>query len=135
VILVDTSVLIGYLKGQTGGKFALFDEVLERDIPFGITPYTVQELLQGARDKKEFDKLREYLSTQTVYYLTAGIGSHIDAARIFFDLRRTGVTIRGTIDILIAVTAIEHNLYLLHNDRDFDAIARGEPRLRILEIL
>jgi predicted nucleic acid-binding protein len=135
VILVDTSVLIGYLKGQTGGKFALFDEVLRRVMPFGISPYTIQELLQGARDINEFDKLREYLSTQTVYYLSAGIESHIDAAKIFFNLRRAGVTIRGTIDMLIAVTAIEHNLYLLHNDRDFDMIAKKEPRLRVLESL
>jgi predicted nucleic acid-binding protein len=135
VILVDTSVLIGYLKGRTGEKFALFDKVLASDMPFGVAPYTVQELLQGARDKKEFDKLREYLSTQTVYYLSAGIAGHIDAAQIFFNLRRAGVTVRSTIDMLIAVIAIEHNLYLLHNDRDFDVIARGESRLRILESL
>lgn len=133
MILVDTSVLVGYLKGHTGGKFALFDKVLALDIPFGVAPYTVQELLQGARDKKEFDELREYLSTQTVYYLSAGIESYVDAAQIFFNLRRTGVTVRGTIDMLIAVIAIEHNLYLLHNDRDFDAIAHCEPRLKILD--
>ena len=50
----------------------------------------------------------------------------------FFNLRRQGLTIRNTIDVLIARIAIEHDLFLLHNDRDFDAISEKNADLKIL---
>jgi predicted nucleic acid-binding protein len=68
-----------------------------------------------------------------MYYLPNELKSYEHAAKIFFDLRRKGTTVRGTIDVLIALTAIEHNLILLHNDRDFDAIAKFTPELKVLE--
>jgi len=64
MVLVDTSVLIGYLKGQTDNKTELLKDVLTRELPFGISSYTYQEVLQGARNEKEFETLKEYLSTQ-----------------------------------------------------------------------
>lgn len=54
---------------------------------------------------------------------------------MYFDLRRSGVTIRSTIDVLIALTAIQNNLHLLHNDRDFDIMAEKLPKLKILNSL
>jgi predicted nucleic acid-binding protein len=51
----------------------------------------------------------------------------INSARIFFDLRRNGKTVRKLFDCCIAQVAIENNLTLVHNDRDFDAIAEGRP--------
>jgi predicted nucleic acid-binding protein len=132
MILADTSVLIGFLKGISNPKVKLFETVLTRDIPYGISVYTYQEVLQGARDEREFTSLREYLSTQRIYLPTDGLQVFEKAARLFFDLRRQGVTPRGTIDLLIALTAIENNLYLLHDDRDFDAVARLTPELKIL---
>ena len=53
------------------------------------------------------------------------------AANIYFTLRRQGITPRSTIDILIALTAIEYNLLLLHNDKDFDAMEEKVPELNI----
>jgi predicted nucleic acid-binding protein len=135
MILVDTSVLIDYLKGRSNTKTALFENILSRDIPYGISAYTYQEVLQGARDNKEFSRLRDYLSTQTIYFVSEGLPAFDKAARLFFDLRRKGVTPRGTIDILIALTAIENGLFLLHNDRDFDAIAGFVPELKLLTAL
>ncbi|MDR3278317.1 MAG: PIN domain nuclease [Oscillospiraceae bacterium] len=135
MILVDTSVLIGFLKGQSDPKTELLGEALSRDIPYGISAYTYQEVLQGARDEKEFAQLRDYLSTQTVYFLPETLPTFEKAARLFYGLRRKGVTPRGTIDILIALTAIENKLFLLHNDRDFDAIAGVVPELKILNAL
>jgi predicted nucleic acid-binding protein len=131
MILADTSILVGYLKGQSHHKIALFETVLACHMPYGISSYTYQEVLQGARDEGEFEQLREYLSTQTIYSLPANLEIHTQAARMYFDLRRRGVTIRGTLDILIALTAIEHQLLLLHNDHDFDAIANMVPELKI----
>ena len=135
MILVDTSVLIGFLKGHANEKTKLFNEVLSRDIPFGISAYTYQEVLQGAKDKKELQKLRAYLSTQFIYYLNQETSTYEKAAMLYFDLRRQGITPRSTIDILIALTAIESKLAILHNDHDFDIMANHIPELRILTTL
>jgi predicted nucleic acid-binding protein len=56
--------------------------------------------------------------------------THRHAARLYFDCRRQGFTPRSSIDCLIAQTAIEHRAALLHDDRDFDAIAKSAPQLR-----
>ena len=135
MILVDTSVLIEFFKGRHNPKADLFDEVIVRDIPFGISAFSYQEVLQGARDEREYQLLREYLDTQVIYYPPEGPEIYEKAARLFFDLRRRGVTVRGSIDVLIALTAMENNLMLLHNDRDFDAIAAMTADLKILTIL
>lgn len=135
MILVDTSVLIGYLKGQDDARTLLFDELQTRKIPFGISPYTLQEVLQGARNEEDYQRLWEYLSTQIIYFLPEEISTYEKAARLYFDLRRKGLTPRSTIDILIALTALEHKLMLLHNDRDFDLMAEQMEELKILRIL
>jgi len=120
MILVDTSVLIDYLNGRSGLKTDLFEEVLARNIPYGIAVYTYQEVLQGAKDKKEWNILKEYLSSQTMYFPATDLDQYEKAAKLFFDLRRKGITPRSSIDMLIVLTAVENNLLLLHNDRDFD---------------
>ena len=135
MILVDTSVLIGFLKGQINEKIQLFDQVLSRNIDFGFSSYTFQEVLQGARNEKEYKQLRDYLSTQIIYFLPEKTATYEKAARLYFDLRRKGITPRSTIDVLIALTAIENNLLLLHNDRDFDLMAEQVDTLRILKMI
>jgi len=132
MVLVDTSVLISYFKGHTNDKTELLKDILFREIPFGISSYTYQEILQGARNEKEFEILKEYLSTQRVYFLKQEKFTYEKAAQMFFDLRRKGLTPRSTIDILIALTAIEYNLTLLHNDNDFDIMSKHIPKLRIM---
>jgi Predicted nucleic acid-binding protein, contains PIN domain len=134
MILVDTSILISYFKGQFDGKVQLFHEILSRDIPYGISAYTLQEVLQGALNEKEYEILRGYLSTQKIYFLPEETGTYEKAARMYYELGRKGVTPRSTIDILIALTAIENDLLLLHNDRDFDLVAAQVDSLNILEI-
>ena len=135
MILVDTSVLIDFLKGLRNERAALLKDIVARDIPFGFSAFTYQEVLQGARDEQEFEKLAAYMSTQTIYYIRDELPVYEKAARMYFDLRRKGVTIRSTIDVLIALTATENRLYLLHNDNDFDAMARRLPELKVLTTL
>ena len=131
MILVDTTVLIDLLKGVENEKTEIFEEIQLQNIPYGITSYTYQEVLQGARDEAEYKKLKKYLSSQTIYFLPEIIETYDKAANIFFSLRKQGVTIRSTIDILIGLTAIEHDLLLLHNDKDFDAMAVKIKDLKI----
>ena len=124
MILVETSVLIGFLEGRDSPAVRRFLEVLERDLPFGLSPLTVLEVLQGAATERDFVKLRDYLGSQVIYGLDGGLESYASAAKIFFDLRRRGLTVGSSVDCLIAQTAIEHNLHLLHDDADFGRIAK-----------
>ena len=131
MILIDTSVIVNYFKGNETPKTRIFDAILSRGLVYGISPYTYQELLQGARNEREFELLKEYLDAQHHYYLPQTLETFERAARMYFDLRRKGITPRGTIDIFIALTAIHHNLSLLHDDRDFDVIASAVKTLKI----
>ena len=119
MILVDTSVLIDFFKGQKNNSCQKFELILRQDIPFGINSFIFQEVLQGAKSIKEFTTLKKYLETQRFYHLNDPVDSFAKAARIYFNCQKQGITIRSTIDCLIAQTALEHDLFLLHNDNDF----------------
>jgi len=134
MILVDTSVLVGYFKGASTPASDALNALIETDAELGISVYTYQELLQGARDELEFARLKRVLSTQDILWLPQTLETHEKAAHLFFDLRRTGVTVRSTIDILIALTALEYQIPLLHNDRDFDHIASHVSELTIYQV-
>jgi len=127
MILVDSSVLIGYFRGNDQASIRKLDDIIENDLVFGISPLVYTEILQGAESEEDFRRLDEYLGGQRFFDLRNGRDSYRAAARMFFALRRKGVTVRGTVDCLIAQTAIENNLFLLHNDADFDRIARHFP--------
>jgi predicted nucleic acid-binding protein len=124
VILVDTSVLIDFLKGEDNPAVQKFLQVIEREIPFGICPLVFLEVLQGAATEKDFNLLREYLQSQAFFDNKDGRESMAQAAKIGFELRRKGKAVGSSIDLLIAQTAIDNDLYLLHNDSDFDRIKK-----------
>jgi predicted nucleic acid-binding protein len=122
MILIDTSVLIDFFKGASNGPANRMREVLGHRMPFGITSAIYQEVLQGAKSDKEYNLLRDYLSSQRFFHPQDAVKTYEDAARIYFSCRKKGVTIRSTVDCLIAQIALEQDLALLHNDRDFDAM-------------
>lgn len=130
MILVDTSVLIDFLKGKESEKTDKLQQIIKDDIPFGINDFVYQEVLQGAKTEKEFEMLKDYLESQRFYSLKYGSKSYSNAALMFFKCRRKGITIRSTIDLLIVETAIENELYLLHDDRDFSNMAEIIKELR-----
>ena len=127
MILVDTSVLIHFFKGVDSESSRRFRMVLQRGIPFGINSLIFQEVLQGAGSEKEYLTLKKYLETQRFYHLREPIESFAKAAKIYLDCRKKGITIRSTIDCLIAQTALENDLLLLHEDSDFDLMAKVIP--------
>lgn len=130
MILVDTSVLISFLKGTRNEQEKKLEDILENNIPFGINKFIYQEILQGAKTEKEFELIKEYLGSQKFYNLKNGIKSYESAAKLYFKCRKNGITVRSTIDLLIAETAIENNLYLLHDDKDFSNFAKIDIRLK-----
>jgi hypothetical protein len=124
VILVDTSVLIDYLKAKDAPHTRKLAEIIDRDIPFGICPLIYLEVLQGAATPQDFDLLKDYLGSLAFYDLRDVRDSAARAAKISFELRRKGISVKSTIDFLIAQTAIDNDLYLLHNDSDYVKIAQ-----------
>jgi predicted nucleic acid-binding protein len=116
--------MIGYLQGKENDAVLRFQYILDNNIPFGINYSIYQEVLQGVKTEKDFDKVKKYLDTQRFYSLKKEKESYATAAKIYFKCRKKGITISSTIDCLIAQTAIENNLFLLHNDSDFDDIAK-----------
>lgn len=131
MILIDTSVLMSFLKDQKNQTTAQFDYILDKKIPYGITTFIYQEILQGAKTDKEYRLLKEYFETIPLYYLKYGKESYEQTALLNIRCKQKGIIIRSTIKLLIAETAIENNLYLLHNDNDFINIAAVIKELKL----
>ena len=124
MILVDTSVWIDVLRDSTGDVVEAFQKKTHGETSV-LSRFTQLELLQGAKSDKDWKQLDEYLSSQ--FYLEATEKTWSDAARIFFELRRKGITVRSSIDCCIAQVALEHDVLFLHKDADFDRIASIRP--------
>jgi predicted nucleic acid-binding protein len=124
VILIDTSVWIEVLRDKSGRIVNVFRERIGEEI-IAFSRFTQLELLQGAKNEQEWQQLDSYLSTQ--YYFETTEDTWRDAARIYFELRKSGITINSPIDCCIAQLAIEAQLLLLHRDKDFEKIARIGP--------
>ena len=133
MILVDTSVIIAYLKNQNIRSVEQFEYILDKSLPYGINTFIHQEVLQGAKTNKEYNLLKEYFETIPLYHLKYGKESYEQAALINIRCRENGITIRNTIDLLIAETAIENDLYLLHDDNDFINMAKVIKELKLYE--
>jgi len=122
LILVDSSVWIDYFRGATNVQTEVLDALLGQQ-PLAIGDLILTEVLQGFDDERDFNAARKMLTALTIVEL-GGEEIAIQAARNFRALRRFGVTVRKTIDTVIATRCIESGYDLLHNDRDFDPFAR-----------
>ena len=123
MILVDTSALLPFLAGRSTRASEAVAKALSEGLEIGLAPVVVQEILQGARDESEWRRLKGYLQTQIILAPLDPLATHVAAARIYYDCRRRGLTVRSTLDCVVAQIAIEHGVPLLHDDRDYDAIA------------
>jgi predicted nucleic acid-binding protein len=122
VILVDSSVWIDYFRGTITVQTGILDRLLGQQ-PLAIGDLILTEVLQGFDSERDFNDARKMLTSLTVVEL-GGEKIAIQAARNFRALRRLGVTVRKTIDTVIATRCIESGYDLLHDDRDFDPFAR-----------
>jgi len=132
MILIDTSVLIDWLKGKETPETKIFDKILNTSTPFGISALTYQEILQNAKDEDR-EKLRSYLGTQIIYHLPHDMAFFDIASDFCSRLRRSGKAVCSTIYLLIAATAVHYDLKLLHSDKGFDILASEINELEILE--
>jgi predicted nucleic acid-binding protein len=120
--LVDSSVWIDYFKGRITPQTEKLDRLLDRE-PLAIGDLILAEVLQGFADEREFNEARKLLTSLIVVDL-CGPEIAIQAAKNFRILREFGITVRKTIDSIIATRCIENGYDLLHNDRDFDPFVR-----------
>jgi predicted nucleic acid-binding protein len=132
VYLVDTSVIIDVLQGRENDKTALYGYLIANKVAYGISILTYFEVLQGIKGEKAHREIKKALGTIRHYHLPAQEETYERAANLYRICRAKGITPRSSIDLLIAQTALEYGLILLHNDHDFNQIARAIPELRIL---
>jgi predicted nucleic acid-binding protein len=121
LILVDSSVWIDYFNSVSNKPAERLDNLLGQE-PLLIGDLILTEVLQGFADEKAFNQAHKLLIGMTVVEL-GGEDVAVQAARNFRTLRAFGVTVRKTIDTIIATRCIVSGYALLHNDRDFDAFA------------
>ena len=122
MILVDSSVWIDYYNGNTTAQTEKLDELLGRR-HLAIGDLILTEVLQGFRSDKEFEEAYNQLTSYTVVEL-GGEQIALQAARNFRRLRKLGLTVRNTVNTVIATRCIEDGHTLLHSDRDFDPFVK-----------
>ena len=118
MILVDSSVWIDYLRGVETKQTDRLHGLLGLE-PVAVGDLILTEVLQGTTTDKEFKEVLKLLNSLEVVSL-GGHSVAVQAARNFRVLRERGVTIRKTIDCIIATRCIMDGLTLLHSDKDFD---------------
>ena len=117
-LFVDSSVWIDYFNGtETPQTDHLDDSIGEEVIVVGDLILT--EILQGFRSNKEFEAAKKALTSFPIFQMV-NQSNAIKSATNYHLLRKKGVTVRKTIDCLIATFCIENKFMLLHDDRDFD---------------
>ena len=128
MILIDTSAWVEFLRDTGSPVCELVDELLSGEI--AICDAVRMEVLAGARDESHLTSLRRLLARASAIPTQAT--DYDDAAALYRRCRRRGETVRKLIDCLIAAAAIREGIPVLHNDADFDALAR-HTELRVYE--
>ncbi|KXV23021.1 PIN domain-containing protein [Acetobacter lambici] len=118
MILVDSSVWIDFFRGTVTPQVDVLDRLLGEEL-VAIGDLMMTEVLQGFASERDFNKARRLLGALDMVEI-GGRDVMIEAARYFRDLRARGITIRKTIDTLIATRCIVSGYRLLYSDRDFD---------------
>ncbi len=118
MILVDSSVWIDYFRGTTTPQAEKLDAFLGNE-PVATGDLILAEVLQGFVSNRDFNQARKLMTSLVIVDL-AGQAIAIQSAKNFRVLRALGITVRKTIDTVIATRCIESGLSLLYSDRDFD---------------
>jgi predicted nucleic acid-binding protein len=123
VIIVDTSVWIDFFAGRDNQPHVReLLRLIDDDAGIAITDIILTEILQGLRDEQSVERVEQHFEAIDVLRLNA-LDDFRSAAALYRQARRQGVTIRKTLDCLIAAVCIREGCPILHNDRDFDQLA------------
>jgi predicted nucleic acid-binding protein len=122
MIVADSAVWIDYFNGVVTGQTERLHAHL-REEPVIIGDIILAEVLQGFSKDSDFRKAKQLLDT-LVFREMLGRDLAVKSAQNYRYLRKKGVTIRKTIDVMIATFCIENDLPLLHSDRDFEPMSK-----------
>ena len=129
--VVDTSVWIDLFAGRDTPQVTFLESLIERKEDICICGVILTEVLQGIRDEKEYSDTESMLGN--LLFLSMSRETFLLAATIYRALRARGLTIRNSVDCMIAAVCIENEIRLLHNDRDFDLLA-AHSELEVVDI-
>ena len=117
MVLVDTSVWIDFLRGTPSASAQTLEALLIDRADVCICGVILTEILQGIRNDKHVAQTRDLLDAAVFLPMTHE--TFINSAQLYRKLRKKGFTIRKPIDCMIAAVALEHDVPLLHKDKDF----------------
>ena len=118
MIIVDTSVWVDYFNGKQSKETDSLDALLgNQEVLLGDLILT--EILQGFQEDRQFREAQHILESFPIVPML-GLSLAIQSAKTYRALRKRGVTVRKTIDVMIGTYCIEHHISLLYADRDFD---------------
>jgi predicted nucleic acid-binding protein len=119
MVLVDSSTWINHFTGRDTDSRRMLILLLQKGLPIVVGDLILLEVLRGCRNEQEYQTLHQALSALPwVALLTPELA--IVAAQYFRFLRSKGLTIRKPNDVIIATWCIQHDVALLHDDRDFE---------------
>ena len=119
MVIVDTSVWIDYFADRPTPQVSVLERAIDAE-PLAVGDLVVFEVMRGLRYERDARRVGGLFEQLTVIPMGGGRIAR-RAAEDYRILRSRGITVRATVDCLIATFCIEHNHVLLHNDRDFDA--------------
>lgn len=122
ILLVDSSTIVNFLRGHSLPSTQYLKNNLS-NILIATCPVIIQEVLQGIVHEKDYLNTRSFFD-DTIHFIEDQYILAVEAADLYRKLRKQGVIIRKPNDCLIAIYAIKHNVPLLHDNRDFENIAR-----------
>jgi predicted nucleic acid-binding protein len=132
-LIVDSTVWIdGFNPRIKTVEKEILKQLIFNDYPIYLCPIIYQEVLQGIREDKTFEEVKNILQQYRMTDIDIMDATNY-AIDLYRHLRKKGITIRKSVDCLIAAYAILGDMYILHNDRDFTQIAQGS-RLKIYKI-
>jgi len=131
MVLVDTTVWIDFFSGRSLPHVKALEDLLVNREDLCICGIILTEVLQGIRIDSEFERTKGLFSN--LIFLPMGYSTFLRSAEVYRSLRQKGITIRKTVDCMIASVALENEISLLDNDKDFDPIEVHFGMKRILK--
>ena len=122
MVLTDTTVWIDFFSAQPLPHVETLENLISKRGNICICGVILTEVLQGIRKDSEYRKTRDLF--ENLIFLPMHYATFLLSAGIYRTLRRKGIAIRRSLDCMIAAVAVENNISLLHNDRDFDPIEK-----------
>ena len=122
MVIVDTTVWVDFFAGKDTLQVKTLEHFLTEGKDICICGIILTEVLQGIRDDSDYSKTLSRFDS--FLFLQMNRRTFVKAAELYRTLRRQGITIRKAVDCMIASVAIQHNIPLLHNDKDFDPIEK-----------